>query len=100
MLVTARLKYVAESERGSRRYLDVTLLGGQQRRMADLWGSRKVRKNLDGTPLASSSSIWLPSPVKLKSHAPPLATGPHPFQLLVRGRQNGTDTPKERPLIL
>ena len=26
MLVTARLKYVAESERGSRRYLDVTLL--------------------------------------------------------------------------
>ena len=28
MLVTARLKYVAESEWGSRRYLDVTLLGG------------------------------------------------------------------------
>ena len=26
MLVTARLKYVAESEWGSRRYLDVTLL--------------------------------------------------------------------------
>lgn len=26
MLVTARLKYVAESERGSRRYLDVSLL--------------------------------------------------------------------------
>ena len=26
MLVTARLKYVAESERGARRYLDVTLL--------------------------------------------------------------------------
>ena len=28
MLVTARLRYVAESERGSRRYLDVTLLEG------------------------------------------------------------------------
>ena len=28
MLVTARLKYVAESEWGSRRYLDVTLLEG------------------------------------------------------------------------
>ena len=26
MLVTARLKYVAESEWGSRRYLDITLL--------------------------------------------------------------------------
>ena len=26
MLVTARLKYVADSERGSRRYLDVSLL--------------------------------------------------------------------------
>ena len=29
MLVTARLKYVAESEWGSRRYLDVTLLEEQ-----------------------------------------------------------------------
>ena len=28
MLVTARLKYVADSEWGSRRYLDVTLLEG------------------------------------------------------------------------
>ena len=28
MLVTARLKYVAESKWGSRRYLDVTLLEG------------------------------------------------------------------------
>lgn len=28
MLATARLKYVAESEWGSRRYLDVTLLEG------------------------------------------------------------------------
>ena len=28
MLVAARLRYVAESERGSRRYLDVTLLEG------------------------------------------------------------------------
>ena len=27
MLVTARLKYVADSEWGSRRYLDVTLMG-------------------------------------------------------------------------
>lgn len=32
MLVTARLKYVAESEWGSRRYLDVTLLEEQQYR--------------------------------------------------------------------
>lgn len=32
MLVTARLKYVTESEWGSRRYLDVTLLEGQQYR--------------------------------------------------------------------
>lgn len=28
MFVTARLKYVAESEWGTRRYLDVTLLEG------------------------------------------------------------------------
>ena len=36
MLVTARLKYVAESEWGSRRYLDVTLLDEQPYRMAGL----------------------------------------------------------------
>ena len=49
MLVTARLKYVAGSEWGSRRYLDVTLLEGWPHRMAGLWGCRKVRKNLDST---------------------------------------------------
>lgn len=49
MLVTARLKYVAESEWGSRRYLDVSLLDEQPYRMAGLWGCPKVRKNLDGT---------------------------------------------------
>ena len=48
MLVTARLKYVAESEWGSRRYLDVTLLD-EWRAGAGLSGCRKVRKNLDGT---------------------------------------------------
>jgi len=36
MLVSARLKYVAESEWGSRRYLDVTLLDEQPYRMAGL----------------------------------------------------------------
>ena len=54
MLVTARLKYVAESEWGSRRYLDLTLLDERPYRMAGLWGRWKVRKNLDGTPPASS----------------------------------------------
>ena len=49
MLMTARLKYVAESEWGSRRYLDVTLLDEQLYRRAGPWGCRKVRKNLDGT---------------------------------------------------
>ena len=34
---------------GSRRHLDVTLLDERPYRMADLWGYRKVRKNLDGT---------------------------------------------------
>lgn len=51
MLVTARLKYVAENEWGPRRYLDVTLLEGWPRRRADLWGCRKERKNLDSTGL-------------------------------------------------
>lgn len=37
MLVTARLKYVADSEWGSRRYLDVSLLDEQSYRR-DIWG--------------------------------------------------------------
>ena len=49
MLVTARLKYVAESEWGSRRYLDVTLLGGVAAPEGGPRGCRKVRKILDGT---------------------------------------------------
>lgn len=49
MLVTARLKYVAESSWGSRRYLDVTLLDEWPYRKAGQLGCRKVRKNLDGT---------------------------------------------------
>ena len=49
MLVAARLKYVAESSWGSRRYLDVTLLDEQPYRKAGQLGCRKVRKNLDGT---------------------------------------------------
>ena len=48
MLVTARLKYAAESEWGSRRRLDVTLLEGQPHRTAGLGGCRKVRKILGG----------------------------------------------------
>lgn len=36
MLVTARLKYVAKSEWGARRYLDVTLLEGQPHREAGI----------------------------------------------------------------
>ena len=36
MLVTARLKYVAESEWGSRRYLDVTLPEGRRTGTAGL----------------------------------------------------------------
>lgn len=51
MLVTARLKYVAESSWGSRRYLDVTLLDEWPYRKAGQLGCRKVRKNLDGTLL-------------------------------------------------
>lgn len=46
MLVTARPRYVAESEWGSRRYLDVTLLEERPRREAGPWGCRKVRKIL------------------------------------------------------
>ena len=49
MLATARLKHVAESSWGSRRYLDATLLDGQPYRKAGRLGCRKVRKNLDGT---------------------------------------------------
>ena len=49
LLVTARLKYVAESEWGSRRYLDVALLEGQPHRTAGLWCCWKAHKNLDGT---------------------------------------------------
>ena len=49
MLVTARLEYVAESEWGSRRYLDVTRLDEQPRWRTGLGGCRKARKNLDST---------------------------------------------------
>lgn len=42
--MTARLKYVAESEWGSRRYLDATLLGATSEGRPK--GCRKVRKNL------------------------------------------------------
>ena len=35
MLITTRLKYVAESEWGSMRYLDVMLLDGWPHRMAN-----------------------------------------------------------------
>ncbi len=55
MLVTARLKYVAESEWGSRRYLDVTLLEEWPYRTAGPRGCRKVRKNLDNTHNRSCS---------------------------------------------
>ena len=49
MPVTAGPKYVAGSEWGSRRYLDVTLLDERPHRRAGLQGCRKVRKILDGT---------------------------------------------------
>ena len=49
MLVTAGLRHVAESEWGSRRHLDATLLEGWPHRRAGLWGCRKVSKNLDST---------------------------------------------------
>ena len=51
MLVIARLKYVAESEWGSRRYLDVTPMDEQPYRRAGLWDCRKASKNLDGTKM-------------------------------------------------
>ena len=47
MFAAARLKYVAESEWGSRRCLDVTLLD-EWPHGAGPGGCRKVRKNLDG----------------------------------------------------
>lgn len=53
MLVTTRLKYVAESEWGPRRYLDVTPLDIQPHRRAGQGGCRKVRKTLD-VPYPSS----------------------------------------------
>lgn len=48
MLVTARLKYVADSEWGSRRYLDVPLLDERpcRRPAAACWN---LRKSLDST---------------------------------------------------
>ena len=46
MLAATRLKYVVESEWGSRRYLDVTLLERWPHRRANLWGCRKVRRIL------------------------------------------------------
>lgn len=49
MLVTARLRYAADGEWGSRRYLDVTILDEWPYRMAGLWGCLKACKNLDGT---------------------------------------------------
>lgn len=56
MLVTARLRYVAESEWESRRYLDVMLLEGWPYRKAGLRGCRKVRKILDSTILHHNAS--------------------------------------------
>lgn len=53
MLVTTRLKYVAENEWGPRRYLDVTPLDIQPHRRAGQGGCRKVRKTLD-VPYPSS----------------------------------------------
>ncbi len=38
-------------------YLDVTLLEGWPHRRAGLWGCRKVRKNLDSTPLSTSGML-------------------------------------------
>lgn len=53
VLVAARLKCVADSEWGSRRYLDVSLLDEWSCRSA--WGcSLKVRKTLDSTAFAST----------------------------------------------
>lgn len=74
MLVTARLKYVAESEWELRHYLDVTLLDdGWPYRMAGLWGCRKVHKDLDGTDIAGclvelSSNDPVPNVFLLISH--------------------------------
>ena len=48
MPVTARLKHVADSERGSRRYLDVSLLDERPCRLA-MGHNGKVRKILDST---------------------------------------------------
>ena len=48
MLAVTRLKYVVESEWGSRRYLDVTLLERWPRRRANLWGLSESAQNLDG----------------------------------------------------
>lgn len=56
MPVTARLEYVAESEWGSGRHLDVTPPDEQAHRAAGPWGCRKARKNLDGT--AMSTRQW------------------------------------------
>lgn len=61
MLVTARLKCVAESEWGSRHYLHMTMLD-EKPHGAGLWGCRKVRKNLDSTPNENNVRYdgWLP----------------------------------------
>lgn len=56
ILVTARLKYVTESEWDSKRHLDVTLLDEQPYRTAGLGGCRKARKNLD-TPTETDKPL-------------------------------------------
>lgn len=45
MLATAKLKYVAESERGFRRYLDVTLLDGWPYQRAPMRLSESARES-------------------------------------------------------
>ena len=58
MLVTARLKYVAESEWGSRRYLDVTLLEGVAAPDGGLMRlSEKCARFLDGNRHGDTSPI-------------------------------------------
>lgn len=57
ILVAAKLKYDTEGERGSRRYLDATLLDEQPYRMAGLWNCRKVRKNPDGTTKCEAEKV-------------------------------------------
>lgn len=59
MLVIARLRYVAESEWGSRCYLDVMLLDERPCRMAGLWDCRKVHNHFyDATCCHCLTLFW------------------------------------------